>query len=29
MVLLEDTRNQPGKHKNIEAYCKQQGIEVI
>ena len=29
MVLLEDTRNQPGKHKNIAAYCKQQGIEVI
>lgn len=29
MVLLEDTRNQPGKHKNIEAYCKQQGIEII
>ena len=29
MVLLEDTRNQIGKHKNIEAYCKQQGIEII
>ena len=29
MVLLEDTRNQPGKHKNIEAYCKQVGIEII
>lgn len=29
MVLLEDTRNQPGKHKNIAAYCKQQGIEII
>ena len=29
MVLLEDTRNQPGKHKNIEAYCKQNGIEII
>ena len=29
MVLLEDTRNQPGKHKNIEAYCRQQGIEII
>ena len=29
MVLLEDTRNQPGKHKNIEAYCKQQGIEIV
>ena len=29
MILLEDTRNQPGKHKNIEAYCKQVGIEII
>lgn len=29
MVLQEDTRNQPGKHKNIAAYCKQQGIEII
>ena len=29
MVLLEDTRNQPGKHRNIEAYCRQQGIEII
>lgn len=29
MVLLEDTRNQIGKHKNIEAYCKQQGIEIV
>ena len=29
MVLLEDTRNQAGKHKNIETYCKQAGIEII
>ena len=29
MVLLEDTRNQIGKHKNIEAYCRQAGIEII
>lgn len=29
MVLLEDSRQQPGKHKNIAAYCKQQGIEII
>jgi len=29
MVLLEDTRNQPGKHKNIAAYCKQNGIEIV
>ena len=29
MILLEDTRNQPGKHKNIAAYCKQNDIEII
>ena len=29
MVLLEDTRQQPGKHKNIETYCRQAGIEII
>ena len=29
MILFEDTRNQIGKHKNIEAYCKQEGIEII
>ena len=29
MILLEDSRQQPGKHKNIAAYCKQQGIEII
>ena len=29
MILLEDTRNQIGKHKNIEAYCKQTGIEIV
>ena len=29
MVLLEDTRNQPGKHKNIAAYCKLKGIEIV
>ena len=28
-MLLEDTRNQPGKHKNIAAYCKQNDIEII
>lgn len=26
MILLEDTRNQVGQHKNIEAYCKRMGI---
>ena len=29
MVLLEDSRQQPGKHKNIAAYCKQEGIEIV
>lgn len=29
MILYEDTRQQKGKHKNIEAYCRQQGIEII
>ena len=28
-MLLEDTRNQIGKHKNIHAYCSEQGIEII
>ena len=29
MLLYEDTRNQVGKHKNIEAYCKRNGIEIV
>lgn len=29
MVLLEDTRNQTGKHKNIHDYCKRNGIEIV
>ena len=29
MVLLEDTRQQVGKHKNIEAYCRENGIEIV
>lgn len=29
MILLEDTRQQAGKHKNIHAYCEQQGIEIV
>ena len=29
MVLIEDTRQQAGKHKNVHAYCEQQGIEII
>ena len=29
MILIEDTRNQVGKHKNIELYCKRHGIELV
>ena len=29
MVLYEDSRQQKGKHKNVHAYCEQQGIEII
>ena len=29
MVLYEDTRQQAGKHKNVHAYCKKNGIEII
>lgn len=29
MILLEDTRNQVGKHKNIEQYCKRHGIRIV
>lgn len=29
MVLIEDTRQQACKHKNIHAYCEQNGIEII
>lgn len=29
MVLLEDTRNQVGKHKNIEDYCRRNGIQIV
>lgn len=29
MILYEDTRQQAGKHKNIHAYCEQNGIEII
>ena len=29
MILLEDSRQQAGKHKNIHAYCEQQGIEIV
>ena len=29
IVLIEDTRNQVGKHKNVHAYCQRMGIEVV
>lgn len=29
MTLIEDTRNQPGKHKEKNKYWKEQGIKVI
>lgn len=29
MVLYEDTRNQVGKHKNVEDYCRRNGIEIV
>lgn len=29
LVLYEDTRQQDGKHKNIQLYCKRHGIEIV
>ena len=29
MTLIEDTRNQVGKHKNIERYCEKHGIQLV
>lgn len=29
MILLMDTRQQAGKHKNVEQYCKRMGIEMV
>lgn len=29
MILFEDVRNKPGKHKNIHEYCERQGIKVV
>lgn len=29
MILLEDTRNQIGKHKNIYKYCEENNIEIV
>ena len=29
MVLIEDTRNKVGQHRNIKAYCDRHGIELV
>lgn len=29
MILLCDTRQQEGKHKNIEQYCNRNGIQMV
>ena len=29
LYLIEDTRNQVGKHKNIEDYCRRSNIELV
>ena len=29
MILICDTRQQEGKHKNIERYCRKHGIEMV
>ena len=29
MILLCDTRQQAGKHRNIEQYCKRHDIEMV
>lgn len=28
-ALIEDTRNQVGKHKNIHRYCEEHGIKIV
>lgn len=28
-ILIEDTRNQPGKHKNIHIFAEQNGIRIV
>ena len=28
-TIIEDTRNQPGKHKNIHAWCAVNGIRIV
>ena len=29
MILIEDSRNQVGKHKNIADYCRRKGIPIV
>lgn len=29
MILLSDSRQQAGKHKNIETYCRRRGIPMV
>ena len=29
MVLFEDVRNKPGKHKNIHDYCEREDIKIV
>lgn len=29
MTIIEDTRNQSGKHDNVHAYCKANGIAIV
>ena len=29
MTLYEDSRQQVGKHRNVEAYCQRMGIEIV
>jgi len=28
-IIIEDTRNQPGKHKNIYAFCESNGVRIV
>lgn len=29
MTLIEDSRQQAGKHKNVNAYCQRMGIKIV
>lgn len=28
-VIVEDTRQQPGKHNNVRSYCEENGIRIV